>query len=61
MNNKDDNLLKILRDEQKKMPNIILPSMGLVDNTQKINIDSNKYIFNRNDNDFKSGEVDETK
>ena len=61
MNNKDDNLLKILRDEQKKMPNIILPSMGLVDNTQKINIDSNKYIFNKNDNDFKSGEVDETK
>ena len=61
MNNKDDNVLKILRDEQKKMPNIILPSMGLVDNTKKINIDSNKYIFNRNDNDFKSGEVDETK
>lgn len=45
-NNKVDekNYITVLKEAQSKIPNIILPSMGLIDNTKKIEINGKDYL-----------------
>lgn len=40
----DKNYIQVLKDAQDKMPNIILPSMGIIQNEKKVEIDGKNYI-----------------
>lgn len=42
--NNEDNYLETLKKVQESMPNIILPSNGLLDNNTKVNINGSDYI-----------------
>jgi hypothetical protein len=44
----EDNLIEKIEKIQKNFPNLILPSMGLVKNSDEIKIDGKDYI-GRND------------
>ena len=51
MDNRDKNYVKILEEMQKKNPNIVLPSMGIINNEVKVNINGKDYI--KKDNQVK--------
>ena len=51
VDDKDKSYIKILEEAQKKIPNIILPSMGIIDNEKKIDINGKDYI--KKDNNVK--------
>ena len=53
MDSKDKNFIKVLDEAQKKNPNIVLPSMGILDNSKKVDIKGKDYI-KRSDKDVKS-------
>lgn len=38
------NYIQILTEAKKNMPNLVLPSMGMIDNDIKVNIDGKDYI-----------------
>lgn len=40
----DKNYIQVLKEAQDKMPNIILPSMGMIQNEKKVEIDGKNYI-----------------
>ncbi len=47
MDNSDDkSYIKILEEAQKKIPNVVLPSMGIINNEVKVNIDGKDYVKN---------------
>lgn len=41
---KEDNFLETLKHLQENMPNITLPTMGLIDNNTKVDINGSDYI-----------------
>lgn len=43
------NYIDILEEAQKKLSDVVLPSMGLIDNEKDILIDGKDYIKNNND------------
>ncbi len=44
MGNKEKSYIKILEDAQKRNPNIVLPSMGILNNETKVNVNGKDYI-----------------
>lgn len=44
MSYKDKNYIEKLKELQQSMPNINLPTMGLINNDTKISINSSDYI-----------------
>lgn len=44
MSDKDKNYIEELKELQQSMPNINLPTMGLINNDTKININGSDYI-----------------
>lgn len=42
--NVEKNYIELLEEAQKKLPNIILPSMGMLENEDHIDINGNDYI-----------------
>ena len=52
MDNKDKNYIKILEEAQKSNPGIVLPSMGILDNSKKVDIKGKDYI-KRSEKDVK--------
>lgn len=44
MDNEEKSIIKELEDIQKKMPSIIIPSMGMLDNNIKIEINNEEFI-----------------
>lgn len=43
-NNEVENYLDKLKRLQQEIPNIVLPSMGLIENDTKLNINGSDYI-----------------
>lgn len=46
---KEKNYMELLEETQKKMPNIILPSMGMIDNEIHVEINGKDYIKKSNE------------
>ena len=42
--------IDILNDALKELPNIVLPSMGMIDNEEKVDIDGMDYFIKDSDN-----------
>jgi len=40
----DKNYIEILKEAQKKMPGLVLPSMGMIDNEVHVEINGSDYI-----------------
>lgn len=40
----EENYMEVLKEAQQKLPNIILPSMGILDNEVKIDIEVNNFF-----------------
>lgn len=53
VDNKEKSYVKVLNEAQEKNPNIVLPSMGILENSKKIDIKGKDYI-KRSDKDAKS-------
>lgn len=45
----EKNILELLEEVQRKVPDIVLPSMGIIDNEVKIDIHGSDYIKKEND------------
>ena len=43
-NKKDKSYIELLEEAQKKNPNIVLPSMGIIKNEIKVNVNGKDYI-----------------
>lgn len=46
-NEKEKTYISILEEAQESMSDIVLPSMGIIDNETKVEIDANDYIKNK--------------
>lgn len=44
MDNEEKSIIKELEDIQKNLPNIIIPSMGMLENTIKLEINNEEFI-----------------
>ena len=44
MHNEEKSIIKELEDIQRKLPNIIIPAMGMLENTVKIDINNEEFI-----------------
>ena len=42
--------IDILNDALKELPNIVLPSMGMIDNEEKVDIEGMDYFIKDSDN-----------
>ena len=42
--NEEKSIIKELEEIQKKLENIVLPTMGMIENDSKINIDNEQFI-----------------
>ncbi len=49
--NKDDSYIKILEEAQKKLSGVVIPSMGIMNNEVKVDINGKDYI--KKDNNVK--------
>ena len=47
-NKKYDSLIDKLNKAQNKFPNLVLPSMGLLDNNKNVKVDAKEYMKNKN-------------
>ena len=48
--NKDKEIktyIEILKEANKEMPNIVLPSMGIVDNEKKVDVNAKDYLIKK--------------
>ena len=45
----EKNILELLEEVQRKVPDIVLPSTGIIDNEVKIDIHGSDYIKKEND------------
>ena len=51
---KEENYIKVLTEAQSELPNIILPSMGLINNIKDIQINGKDYLnSSKEDKDVK--------
>ena len=39
--------IDIIKEASEKIPNLILPSMGIIDNEKKIDIDAKDYLIKK--------------
>lgn len=44
----NEGLIDKIKKIQDKFPNLILPSMGLLDNEKRVKVDAKNYMKNRN-------------
>lgn len=44
MHNEEKSIIKELEDIQKNLPNIIIPTMGMIENNTKIEINNEEFI-----------------
>ena len=44
MDNKEKSIIEELKEIQSKIPNIVLPTMGILDNDNKLNINNEEFI-----------------
>ena len=44
MNNEEKSIIRELEDIQKNLPNIIIPSMGMLENNIKVEINNEEFI-----------------
>jgi len=44
MDKEEKSIIKELEDIQKKLPNIIIPTMGMIENNTKIEIKNEQFI-----------------
>ena len=49
MDKEEKSIIKELEDIQKNIPNIIIPSMGMLENDINIKINNEDYINKKND------------
>ena len=42
-----EQIIEILKEASKEMPNIALPSMGIIDNEKKVDIDAKDYLIKK--------------
>ena len=51
MDNEEKSIIKELEDIQKKLSNIVIPSMGMIENNIKLEINNKEFINQENDKD----------
>ncbi|MCI6266545.1 MAG: hypothetical protein MR598_06865 [Erysipelotrichaceae bacterium] len=44
MNEEDKSYIEMLKEIQKENPNLILPSMGMIDNENRVEVNGKDYI-----------------
>jgi len=50
-NDEEKSIIKELEEIQAKLSNIVIPSMGMIENDIKIEINNEKFINTNNEND----------
>ena len=51
VDDKEKSYIEILEDAQKKIPNVVLPSMGILNNEIKVDVNGKDYV--KKDNNVK--------
>lgn len=51
MDNEEKSIIKELEDIQKNLSNIVIPSMGMIENNTKLEINNKEFINQENDKD----------